>query len=177
MMPHQGMSHAQSAATPFDWRQHHGLSSLGLPDHEAPPVPPLPPLFRMQHVDSSAAAGTSNQDTSGFLTPATSLAQSRQPSPPRSPLRKQVSIAEKIPEPGIAVLTGAEPEKLEQTPQLEEPMQQTRLLPDSVFTDPDEELENATIESRPTTAASTPANPPPNPPTDVMDLVRHAAAS
>jgi hypothetical protein len=157
-MSHRGMSHAQSApAAVF-----HGLSPLGLPDYDVPPVPPLPPLSQMSHVDPRAA-GTSNQNPLAFLTHATSLAQSRQPSPPRSPLRKQLSIAEDTPEPGIAVHTGAETETMGQIPQLEEPMQQTRLLPDSVFIDPDEELENATIESRSTSASFTPAYPHPIP--------------
>ena len=167
MMPH---SHAQTASAPLDWRQG------SLPDRDVPPVPPLPPLFQAPRVDSRVS-GTSNQTTSTFLTPATSLGQSQRPSPPRSPLFKQVSIDEMTPEPGIEVLPVTEPAKLEG------PMQQTRLLPDSVFTDPDGELENATIESSRSSVLFTPAHPPPTPPTEVMgeertdtmELVHHAA--
>lgn len=155
--PHRGMSHAQSAPT-IDWRQH-GSSLPGLPDHNVnvgmnpPPVPPLPPLFQMSRVDSRAS-GTSNQYTSAFLTPPTSLTQSQQSSPPRSPLSK---IAGENPDPDIEVLTGPDPEKMEQIPQLEEPIEQARLLPDSVFADPNGELESATIESRWSSASFTPA--------------------
>ena len=171
-VPHRGMSHAQTAPAPFDWR--HQLSPQ--PDHDVPPVPPLPPLFQMPRV------GPSSQTTSVFLTPTTSLVgRSQRPSPPRSPLCEQVSIAEVTPEPGIEVFPVAEPG---QTPQLEEPMQQTRLLPDSVFTDPDGELESAAVESRRSSTLFTPTHRPPTPPTDVMgkgrtdamDLVHHAAA-
>lgn len=171
-IPHSH-SHAQTASAPFDWS--HG----SLPDRDVPPVPPLPPLFQVPRVDSRVS-GTSNQTTSAFLTPATSLGQSQRPSPPRSPLCKQVSIDEVTPEPGIDVLPVTEPVTLER---MEGPMQQTRLLPESVFTDPDGELENATIESSRGSVLFTPAHPPPTPPTEVMgeertdtmDLVHHAA--
>ena len=172
-MPH---SHAHTASAPFDSR--YG----SLPDRDVPPVPPLPPLFQVPRVDPSFS-GTSNQTTSAFLTPATSLGQSQRPSPPRSPLSKQVSIDEVTPEPGNEVLPVAEPANLERMSQSEGPMQQTRLLPDSVFTDPDGELENATIESNRSSVLFTPAHPPPTPPTemmceertDTMDLVHHTA--
>ena len=178
-MSHRGMSHAQTAQAPFDWR--HRLSLQ--PDRDVPPVPPLPPLFQMPRADNHVSR-ISSQTTSAFLTPAPSLGQSQRPSPPRSPLCEQVSIAEVTPEPGIAVLPVAEPGQLERITQLEEPMQQTRLLPDSVFTDPDGELESATVESRPSSTLFTLAQPPPAPPTnvmgkgrtDTMDLVHHAAA-
>ncbi len=159
-MSHRGMSHAQTAQAPFDWR--HRLSLQ--PDRDVPPVPPLPPLFQMPRADNHVSR-ISSQTTSAFLTPAPSLGQSQRPSPPRSPLCEQVSIAEVTPEPGIAVLPVAEPGQLERI-------------------DPDGELESATVESRPSSTLFTLAQPPPAPPTnvmgkgrtDTMDLVHHAAA-
>ena len=62
---------------------------------------------------------------------------------------------EEAPDPDIEVRTAAESEKLERMPQLGEPAPQARLLPDSVFTDPDGELESTTIESKRTSTSFT----------------------
>ena len=154
IMPHRGMSHAQTASAPFDWRHR----SSPQPDHDVPPVPPLPPLFQMPRVDIHVSR-PSSQTGSVFLTPASSLRQSQRPSPPRSPLSGQVSMAEVTPELGIEVLPVAERGQLERIPQLEGPIQQTRLLPDSVFTDPDGELESPAVGSRRGSLLFTPGHP------------------
>ena len=158
IMPHRGMLHAQTAPAPSDWRHR----SSPQPDHDVPPVPPLPPLYQMPRVDIHVSR-SSSQTTSASFTPATSLGQSQRPSSSRAPLSEQVSIAEVTPEPGIEVLAVAESGQLERIPKLEEPMQQTRLLPDSVFTDPDGELESPAVGRRRSSTLFTPTHPHPRP--------------
>jgi len=138
-MPHQAIPHSQSAPAVVNWR-HKGSPHTSPPDYgvnmamNAPPVPPLPQHFQRLRVDSRASE----------TIPPNTLAQSRQLSPPRSLLCKRVSIDEEIHGPDIEVHTATEPGRI---PQSEEPTQQTRLLPDSVFTDPDGELDSAMMGS------------------------------
>jgi hypothetical protein len=154
-MCHPGMSHSQSAPPAIN----RCPSLVGPPGYNisgAPPVPPLPQLFQMPRADSRASA-TSSQNTSAFLTP--------QPSPPRSPLSKRVSIDEEIAGSDLEVDTALEPEKLEQ---LEEPPRQAPLLPNSAFTDPNGELESTKIESTRTSASVPDSQAPPTPSLDVI---------
>jgi hypothetical protein len=175
-MSHPGMSYSQSDPAAHNWR-HTGTPSIGPTSFNvsmAPPVPPLPPLFQMTCADSRAS-GTSSQNTSTFLTPPTSLAHLRpiqQPSPPRSPLSRQVSIDEKIPELDVEDHTTTEPEELQRIPQSEGSASHPPLLHDSVFADPDGELKSATRESGRTSAVT--HTRPPLTQID-EDIVRHAA--
>lgn len=176
-----GISHSQSDPAVIDWR-HKGTDppyyNVNIAVN-APPVPPLPQFFQMPRVESRTS-GASSRDTSAFLTSRTSLAHLKHPSPPRSALYERVSIDEEVPEPDTEVHTAAGPENLERMPQLEEPAPQTRLLPDSVFTDG--ELESTTIEGGRTSASFRHPQPPPTPTdvvgngkTDAVNTIRHAA--